>query len=125
MFDNLKNMSAMAGLFKDLPRIKSKMEEVKAQLGELEVEAETGGGAVRVRANGHLHVVSIKVEPALLVGLVDPSQADDLPLAEDLIVGAVNAALARARAAVEDAMQQAAADLGIPLPPGGMGGLLG
>ena len=35
MFDNLKGMGALAGLMKDLPRIKAKMEEVKQQLAEV------------------------------------------------------------------------------------------
>ena len=33
----------------DLPRIKAKMDEVKRGLADIRVEAESGGGAVRVR----------------------------------------------------------------------------
>lgn len=43
MFDNLKGMAGLAGIMKDLPRLKQKMEEVKHRLGEIIVEAETGG----------------------------------------------------------------------------------
>ena len=45
MFDQLKGMAGMAGLLRDLPRIKAKMEQVKEELGRITVEAETGGGA--------------------------------------------------------------------------------
>ena len=45
MFDNLKGMAGMAGLLKDLPKIKAKMESVKRELERVTVEAQTGGGA--------------------------------------------------------------------------------
>ena len=57
MFDNLKGMASMAGLMKDLPRIKQMMEEAKTRLGETRVTAETGGGAVTAVANGQLREV--------------------------------------------------------------------
>lgn len=118
MFDALKNMGSMAGILKDLPRIKAKMEEVKAKLGDVIVEAETGGGAVRVRANGHLRVVSVEVDHALLSTLVDTSDPDDLAMAQDLITGAVNAALEKARDVAQREVSEAAGDLGLPIPPG-------
>jgi DNA-binding protein YbaB len=123
MFDQLKGMAGLAGLMKDLPRIKEKLEEVKERLGRTTVEAETGGGAVRAVANGQLRIVSVHVEPAMLSGLVDAGSDEDRAVAEDLIAGAVNAALTKARELAEREMRAAAADLGIPLPPG-VGGLL-
>jgi DNA-binding YbaB/EbfC family protein len=125
MFDQLKGMASMAGLLKDLPRIKARFEEVKKRLGESTVEAETGGGAVTVTANGLLRIVSVRVDQSLLAGLVDPSNADDRQMAEDLIAGAVNAALANARELAEREMSAAAGELGVPLPPGGLSGLMG
>ncbi len=124
MIDSFKNMANLAGLMKDLPKIKAKMAEVKEQLGELVVEAETGGGAVRAKANGLMRVVSIEVDQALLAGLVDAHDPDDRAMAQDLIVGAVNAALTKAREAAEQQMADAAGEMGLPLPPGGLGGLM-
>ncbi|MCP3904848.1 MAG: YbaB/EbfC family nucleoid-associated protein [Planctomycetes bacterium] len=123
MFDQFKGMASIAALMKDLPRLKERMEEVKRRLGEITVEADTGGGAVRAVANGQLRIVSVHVDPAMLSGLVDPANADDRAVAEDLITGAVNAALTKAREAAEQEMRTTAADLGIALPPG-MEGLL-
>ena len=45
MFENLKDMASMAGLLKDLPKLKAKLDEVKTRLGERTVEAQSGGGA--------------------------------------------------------------------------------
>ena len=124
MFENLKGMAGLAGILKDLPRLKQKLEEVKQQLGEMTVEADTGGGAVRVTANGLLRVVSVKLDAALIAGLVDPANEQDRAIAEELITGAVNTALQKARELAEREMASAAGDLGLPLPPGGLGGLI-
>ncbi|MBT8483949.1 MAG: YbaB/EbfC family nucleoid-associated protein [Phycisphaerales bacterium] len=124
MFDQMKGMASVAGLLKDLPRIKAKMEEVKTQLGAMRVEAESGAGAVRATADGTMRIVSLHVDQALLTGLVDPTQPEEKTLAEELIVGAVNGALAKARDAAEQRMREAAEELGLPLPATGIGGLL-
>ncbi len=118
MFDSLKGMAGLAGLLKDLPRIKAKMEQVKQRLGEQTVSAETGGGAVQVTANGLLRVVSLEFDQSLLRGLVDPADPDDRALAEDLIVGAVNTALEKAREMAQQQLVAAADELGVPVPPG-------
>jgi DNA-binding YbaB/EbfC family protein len=124
MFENLKGIAGLAGIMKDLPRLKQKLEEVKEQLGAMTVEAETGGGAVRVTANGLLRVVSVELDPALISGLVDPANEQDRAIAEDLITGAVNSALQKARELAEREMASAANEMGLPLPPGGLGGLI-
>jgi DNA-binding YbaB/EbfC family protein len=124
MFDNLKGLAGLSGLMKDLPRIRARMEQVKARLGGLTVEAQTGGGAVRVTANGLLKVVAVEMDRALLAGLIDTDDPDDHAMAQDLIAGAVNAALEKAREMAEQEVAAAAAELGLPMPPGGLGGLL-
>ncbi len=124
MFDSLKGMAGLAGLLKDLPRIKAKMEQVKQQLGEQTVSAQTGGGAVQVTANGLMRVVSLELDQSLLRGLVDPANPDDRALAEDLIVGAVNTALEKAREMAQQQMVAAADELGVPVPPGAIEGLM-
>ena len=110
MFENLKGLGSLASMMKDLPKIKEKMEQVKARLGEITVEAETGGGAVRATANAQLRLLSLNVDQALLAGLVDSSDPGDRAMAEDLIIGAVNAALEKAREAAEQEMKTAAGD---------------
>ena len=125
MFDNLKNLAGLAGMMKDLPRMKARFEEVKRELESKAVTAESGGGAVRATATGSLRIVSIEVEPALLKGLVDLEQEEDRAMASDLITAAVNAALTKARELAERELAAAANELGIPLPAGGLGGMLG
>jgi hypothetical protein len=125
MFEGVKGLAGLAGIMKDLPRIKEKMEQVKAQLGELQVEAETGGGAVRAVASGHMRLVSLEVEPALLSSLVDVTAEEDQVMARELIVGAVNAAFTKAQEAAHQHIAEAAEDAGLPVPPDAFRGLLG
>jgi len=124
MFEGLKNMAGLAGIMKDMPRIKQKLEEVKGNLGRIEVSAETGGGAVKATVNCRMRVVSIHVDPAMMAGLVDATSAQDRALAEELIAGAVNAALEKAQERAGKEFQEAAQDLGLPLPPGGLAGMM-
>ena len=125
MFDSLKGMAGMAGLLRDLPKIKGKMEEVKRELERVTVEAETGGGAVRVTANGQMQITKVFVDQAMMSALVDSANADDRAMAEDLIAGAVNAALQKAKEAAAEKFGEAAKELNLPVPAGGLGGLLG
>ena len=124
MFDNLKGLAGLAGVMKDLPKIKAKIDEVKVRLGETTVIGESGGGAVLVTVNGLMRVVSIDLDHSLLGGLVDPGNEQDCALAKDLIVGAVNTALTKARELAEREMAGAAQELGLPIPPGGLSGLI-
>lgn len=125
MFDGLKSMAGLAGLMRDLPKLKARMEKIKDDLSRITVQAETGGGAVRATANGQLRLVALHVDPPLIASLVDSSNPDDRTMAEDLIVGAVNAALAKARERAEQELAGAAQELNLPIPPGGLGGMLG
>jgi len=124
MLDNLKSMANVAGLLKDLPKIKQRMVALRDQLGRETVTGETGGGAVRVTATGLLRVVSIEVDRAMLAGLLDATDPQDKAIAENLITGAVNTALQKARELAEKEAAAAAAELGLPFPSGGLGGLM-
>ncbi len=124
MLDNLKSIASLGGLLKDLPKIKQRMAALKDNLGRQTVTGETGGGAVRVTATGLLRIVSIEVDPALLAGLVDSTDPQDKAMAQDLIAGAVNMALQKARELAEKEAAVVAGELGLPFPAGGLGGLL-
>ena len=124
MLDNLKSMANVAGLLKDLPKIKQRMVALKDQLGRQTVTGETGGGAVRVTATGLLRVVSIEVDRAMLGELLDATDSQDKAIAEDLITGAVNTALQKARELAEKEAAAVAGELGLPFPAGGLGGLV-
>jgi DNA-binding YbaB/EbfC family protein len=85
----------MADMFGKIQEMQSKMQEAQEGLNEVIVEAEAGGGMVKVKANGNKQIVSIKMDN----DVVDPS---DKEMLEDLIVAGVNKALEKAEAASKE-----------------------
>lgn len=124
MFDALKGMAGLGNLMKDLPRVKERLERAKAELAGMTVEAEVGGGAVVAVADGSMRIREVRIDPAMMGVLVDADGVQDRSMAQDLVASAVNAALSRAQDMISAHLQEAAAELGIPLPPGGLPGLL-
>ena len=125
MFDAFKGMAGVAGLMKDMPRIKARMEEVREELAEMTVEAMAGGGAVIAVADGKMRIRSIKVDPTMLAAITDGNAHADQSIAETLMMEAVNAALAKAQKLIGERLAAAAEEFDLPLPASGLAGLLG
>lgn len=106
-------MNNMADMFGKFSELQSKMEEAKEELKKVEVEAEAGGGMVKVTANGKREILSIKLDK----DVIDP---DDAEMLEDLVVAGVNKALEKAEEAAQKKMQDTYKDM---LPGGGIPGL--
>lgn len=96
--------STIQRLQKDL---QVKMEKAKAGLRDQQVEGTSGGGAVKVVANGQSEILSIKISP----DAVDP---DDIEMLEDLVMAAINQALEGAQELYENTMSQAAGGVKLP-----------
>jgi nucleoid-associated protein EbfC len=94
-------------LMRQARKLEKAMEEAKGKLGELSVEAEAGGGLVKVKMDGRCAVQRIEIDPKA----VDPAERAML---EDLVTAAVNAAADKARAAAEEFLQKAAGGVKIP-----------
>ena len=62
------------------------MDEVQAQIDEMEATATSGGGAVTVTVTGKKELKDIQIQPEV----VDP---DDVEMLEDLVMSAVNEAI--------------------------------
>lgn len=103
----------MADMFGKISSMQAKMKEVQDRLGELTVEAEAGGGMVKVTANGNRKIVSIELDK----DVIDP---DDKEMVEDLVVAGVNKALDKAEEAAKEKMQDVYKDI---LPGGGLPGM--
>jgi DNA-binding YbaB/EbfC family protein len=112
VFDKLGNF---ADVLRNAGKIRDALEKATESLGQVQVEASAGGGAVTARANGRLEILSVKIDPKLLAD-------GDTELLEDLVVLAVNQALTKAREAATQSIQSAAGNL--PMPPG-IGNLFG
>ncbi len=97
----------LKGLLETAQRIGSEVARVREELAAKTVVGETGGGLCRCTANGKGEVLSVTIDAAI---------AGDKKMIEDLVVGAVNLALERARELAESDLARVTG--GLPLPPG-------
>jgi len=102
-------MADMFGKFQDM---QEKMKQVQDELEDLIVDAEAGGGMVKVKANGNRKIIAIDLDD----DVIDP---DDKEMMEDLMVAGVNKALDKAEAAAKEKMQEAYKGM---MPGGGLPG---
>ena len=106
----------MTGPFGDptklLGQLTSKLSQIKEEAGRVEAEGQSGGGMVRVRANGRLEIVSVSIEPGVL-------ESSDREMLEDLIRAATNQALRNAQSEMAEKFKELTG--GLPPIPGLMG----
>ena len=96
-------------IMKQAQKMQKEMERIQSELQDKEVEASSGGGAVKVVATGKKQIKSITISP----DVVDP---DDVEMLQDLVLAAVNEALRMADDMVTSEMSKLT---------GGFGGLGG
>ncbi len=100
-------MKGMGKMMKQAQQLQSKMVKLQEELAEKTVETTSGGGMVKVVANGRQQVVSIQIEKEV----VDP---DDLEMLQDLILAAINDALIKSQEMVSGEMSKLTGGLNIP-----------
>ena len=100
-------MKGMGNMMKQAQQLQSKMLKMQEELAEKTVESSSGGGMVRVVANGRQQVVSIHIEKEV----VDP---DDTEMLQDLVLAAVNDSLAKAQEMASAEMSKLTGGLNIP-----------
>ena len=92
---------------KQAARMQQQMEQIQAQLAAKTVEATSGGGAVKVTAKCDGSLAAIKIDPQAL----NPSDAQ---VVEDMVLTAVNQALAQAKEISNAEMGKATAGFNLP-----------
>lgn len=97
----------MNNVLKQAQKMQEEMERIQQETEEENIEATSGGGAVRVIVNGKKELVEIKLDP----DAVDP---DDVETLEDLIMAAVNEAVKKAEDMMEEKMGAITGGLNIP-----------
>ena len=98
----------LAGLMKQAQQMQENMRKMQEQLASVEVEGQSGAGMVKVVMTCKHDVKRISIDPSLV--------GDDKEMLEDLVAAAVNDAVRRVEATVQEKMSGFTTGLG--LPPG-------
>ncbi len=100
-------MKNMASMMKQAQKLQAKMMKLQEEMAEKTVETAAGGGMVKVVANGRQQIVSVSIEKEV----VDP---EDVEMLQDLILAAVNDALAKSQEMVTAEMSKLTGGMNIP-----------
>ncbi len=102
-------MVDMGKIMKQARQLQEKMAKLQDELAKQTVEASTGGGMVKVVANGKREIQSIEISREV----VNP---DEIEMLQDLTLAAVNEALRKAEELAADEMAKIAGGLNLKLP---------
>ena len=98
----------LGNLMKQAQALQENMQRAQAEIGNLEVTGEAGGGMAKVTMNGRHEVRRVEIDPSLM--------GDDKEMLEDLVAAAVNDAVHKVAAMTQEKMSGLMS--GMNLPPG-------
>src|SRR5512145_383721 len=105
-------MQNIGNIMKQAKKMQEKMARLQQELETRTVEAQAGGGMVRVVVNGKFEIVSLKIEK----DVVNP---EDVEMLQDLIAAAVNEGVRKSQEMASSEMSKITGGLSIP----GLGGM--
>jgi hypothetical protein len=97
----------LGNMMKQAQQMQTKIQAIQEELANKKVEAESGGGMVKVVANGKNEILSIQIEKDLI-------KQDDKDILEDLILVAVNEGLRRSQELNASELSKVTGGLKIP-----------
>ena len=98
----------LAGLMKQAQQMQENMRKAQEELAHTEVEGQSGAGLVKVVMTCNHQVKKVSIDPSLL--------GEDKDMLEDLVMAAMNDAVAKGEAVAQAKM--AGFTAGLNLPPG-------
>ena len=100
----------MSKLLKQAQSVQQEIEKVQNQLSDMIIEAESGGGMVKVKVNGKQEVLELNID--------ETTMEEDKEVIEDLIVSALNKALSKAQIDSQEKMNSVAGGMmsGLKIP---------
>ena len=97
----------LGALFKQAQEMQSKMAEVQRDLADKRVDVSTGGGMVKIMANGINEIISVHIDDELI-------NMKDREVLEDLITGAINEVHRKVKDMAQEEMTQLTGGVKIP-----------
>jgi len=99
----------LSTLMQKAQELQERMKEMQETASSRTVEAQSGGGMVRVVVDGSLRLRKIEIDAAMIA-------ANDKSMLEDLILVAVNDGMARAQKMLADEMSKLGPLSGLQIP---------
>jgi DNA-binding YbaB/EbfC family protein len=97
----------MGDMIKQASQMKEKMAEMQEALAQKQVEVSTGGGMVKVTANGNNEILHIHIDEELI-------NMNDRAILEDLVAGAVNEVHRKVKDLAQEEMTKLTGGIKIP-----------
>ncbi|OGN96153.1 MAG: nucleoid-associated protein, YbaB/EbfC family [Chloroflexi bacterium RBG_13_51_36] len=94
-------------ILRQAQQLQAKLAKAQEELGNITVEAGSGGGAVKVVMDGHQKVRSVEISPEVVA-------AGDIDLLQDLVMTAVNEAITKSQELVNKHLSSLTGGLNIP-----------
>ena len=94
-------------ILRQAQQLQAKLAKAQEELGNMTVEASSGGGAVKVVLDGHQKVRSVQISREVV-------EAGDVELLQDLVMAAVNEAVAKSQELVNKHLSSLTGGLNIP-----------
>jgi DNA-binding YbaB/EbfC family protein len=94
-------------MMRQAQELQAKLVKAQQELANITVEVSSGGGAIKVTINGQQKIQSIKVSPEAI-------NPDDVEMLEDLVLTAVNEAIAKSQELAAQRLGKLTGGLKIP-----------
>ena len=94
-------------MMRQAQELQAKLTKAQQELGNMTIEASSGGGAVKVTIDGQQNIQSVKISPEAI-------NPDDVELLEDLILTAVREAIGKSQEAAAQHLGGLTGGLKIP-----------
>jgi nucleoid-associated protein EbfC len=94
-------------ILRQAQQLQTRLTKAQEELGSLTVEAASGGGAVKVVLDGHQKVHSVEISQEVV-------EAGDVDMLQDLVMAAVNEAIAKSQEMASKHLSSITGGLSIP-----------
>ena len=96
----------MGNMMKQAQKMQEEMQRVQAELAEMEIEGQAGGGLVSVTLTGKHEARKVRIDPSLF--------QDDPDMIEDLVAAAINDAVHKVDTTSQERMGSLTEGMGLP-----------
>jgi len=94
-------------ILRQAQQLQAKLAKAQEELGNITVEASSGGGAVKVVIDGHQKIHSVEISPEVV-------NTEDVELLQDLVMTAVNEAVTKSQELASNHLSSLTGGLKIP-----------